>query len=210
MNLLSIDWSELSLQVVITFGHFLWQACAVGLMLVAIDRAVSFRLANDVNRKLGANSNFRYVAACVAFFSLPLCVAATFLWVHQTRGPILVASSDSDVSPAPSVEPMPSPKVIDLGPVLASDALPERAPLDMTGVELLDTSKDNASEVVASGKHSLRGCRHWHLGCASSISLDSPACSRDLASLYGGTRLRRTLQPITDVNVLEIIAAQAA
>jgi hypothetical protein len=27
MSRFSMDWSELSLQVMITFGHFLWQAC---------------------------------------------------------------------------------------------------------------------------------------------------------------------------------------
>ena len=47
MILPRIDWAELSLQVVITFGHFLWQACFVALLLAAIDlvcsRAPAFR-----------------------------------------------------------------------------------------------------------------------------------------------------------------------
>ncbi len=33
MSRFSMDWSELSLQVMITFAHFLLQACVVGLVL---------------------------------------------------------------------------------------------------------------------------------------------------------------------------------
>ena len=60
MNLLLIDWSELSLQVVITFGHFLWQACVVGLVLGLIDivsgRARALRFRTDKMQALRAQS----------------------------------------------------------------------------------------------------------------------------------------------------------
>ena len=40
MSLFSIDWSELSLQVMITFGHFLWQAFFVAILLVSGEQAL--------------------------------------------------------------------------------------------------------------------------------------------------------------------------
>jgi hypothetical protein len=41
MSRFSMDWSELSLQVMITFGHFLWQACVVGILLALGEQALA-------------------------------------------------------------------------------------------------------------------------------------------------------------------------
>ncbi len=133
-----IDWSELSLQVMITFAHFLWQACVIGFVLhVAeslrdskiLQRTTSVRDSQPIrdlqvagntrivqetksvrdsrtgrvsqgNKKCvslgetdlrGANS--RYAIACIAFFSLPICVIATFAWVHHSRAAIVMVAT---------------------------------------------------------------------------------------------------------------------
>ncbi|MDA1232611.1 MAG: hypothetical protein O2856_17715, partial [Planctomycetota bacterium] len=41
MSHFTIDWSELSLQVMLTFGHFLWQGCAVAIVLVILNATSS-------------------------------------------------------------------------------------------------------------------------------------------------------------------------
>ena len=130
MSRFAMDWSELSLQVMITFGHFLWQACVVGcVLLVAQHVAESLRdsqlLSHRGGRKRGVRgdgvslgetdlrgANIRYAIACMAFFSLPICVIATFACVHQSRGPILLIAVDpvgSSSSPVVSAnEAMPT------------------------------------------------------------------------------------------------------
>jgi heme exporter protein D len=40
MSRFAMDWTELSLQVMITFGHFLWQACVVGVVLFVAQHVV--------------------------------------------------------------------------------------------------------------------------------------------------------------------------
>lgn len=52
----TIDWSELSLQCMITLGHFLWQACAVMLLLMLVESIAEAR---------ASGPNGRYLAACV-------------------------------------------------------------------------------------------------------------------------------------------------
>ena len=103
MSRFSIDWSEFSLQVMVTFGHFLWQACVVGILLALGEQA--FEIVNGRTRALRSfettpdgsrrSASFRYTIACVAFFSLPICVVATFAWVHQSRGPIVLVEGDA-------------------------------------------------------------------------------------------------------------------
>lgn len=87
-----IDWSELSLQLVLTFCHFLWQACIVGLLL-----AIGLRLVSMRNRQATAVIN--YALACAAFFALPVCVLGTFLWIHQDRGNGVLTVNES-IQPA--------------------------------------------------------------------------------------------------------------
>ena len=41
MSFSIIDWTELSLQVMLTFGHFLWQAIVVAIILVIASHLAS-------------------------------------------------------------------------------------------------------------------------------------------------------------------------
>ena len=34
----SIDWSELSLQIMISFAHFMWQGCVVAILLLLAEQ----------------------------------------------------------------------------------------------------------------------------------------------------------------------------
>ncbi len=107
MSLPAIDWRELSVQVMMTFAHFLWQACVVGIILcVAQYAGESLRDSQLRRRRLSAVRNvslgetdlhgckYPYAIACIAFFSLPIGVIATFAWVHQSRGPFVLVSGD--------------------------------------------------------------------------------------------------------------------
>lgn len=78
----AIEWQILSLQLVVTFAHFLWQAVLVGAVL-----AVSLRLASQ------AESKTRYALACLAFLSLPICVVLTFATVCLDSDPIVVSET---------------------------------------------------------------------------------------------------------------------
>ncbi len=74
MNLnFSIDWTELSIQWMLTCGHFLWQAIAVAIVFLGIERLA------------GTRASFRYALACTALLSLPLCILLTFASIHSER-----------------------------------------------------------------------------------------------------------------------------
>ena len=84
---LSIDWQILSLQLVTTFAHFLWQGAAIGVVLAVVLRLWTQRPANT-----------RYVTACLAFAMLPVCVVATFALVNRNGDTIFVTRGDSQNS----------------------------------------------------------------------------------------------------------------
>jgi len=106
MSSFTMNWSELSLQVMLTFSHFLWQACFVGVALLAAQHLGDYLQDSQIFRSrrgagkpvsLGetdlSRANMRCMLATLAFFTLPICVAATFAWVHQSRGPIVLVAS---------------------------------------------------------------------------------------------------------------------
>lgn len=160
----SIDWSELSLQLVLTFGHFLWQACAVGLLLELALKLEAFR--NSYRQQPGAVESMEtpggdgmppihlverttirqdswadrasgathvrsaarnYGLACAAFFVLPVCVLATFCWIHQSRGAVLVGVGET-------MELMGTPKAdsrtLASQPLIASGEFVQNTPLE--------------------------------------------------------------------------------
>lgn len=107
-----IDWSELSLQLVLTFGHFLWQACVIGVLLELALKLEAFRksyrrqikrtaICQD-SRTEGASGTDHvksaaenYTLACAAFFILPVCMLVTFNLIHQSRVAVLVAVGET-------------------------------------------------------------------------------------------------------------------
>ncbi len=77
----SIDWTELSIQWMLTCGHFLWQGFVVAVAFLVIERLAANR------------ASTRYALACTAVLSLPICVILTFAFVHHARGAVLKTTS---------------------------------------------------------------------------------------------------------------------
>lgn len=240
MSRFSIDWSELSLQVMITFGHFLWQACVVGIVLCIADRFLifvssvrirgrdslvvppsggsgvtcreEFRLKAGLQTQTDGSlhsANIRYTIACLAFFSLPICVAATFAWVHQSRGPILLTKKD----PAESVT---HPAVFVIEPTAVA---PKDAIADVPALPPMAKAAEHVKAVVQPEAPSrVSNALPWmeelqtvapYLLIAYSIGVGFMLARFGL-SIVGSSRLRRTLQPITDSSLVKIIAEQSS
>ena len=220
MTRFSTDWSELSLQVMMTFAHFLWQACVVGFVLLVVQhvgeslrdsRILSHRRGRKKGVSLGETdlreANFRYAITCLAFITLPFCVIATFAWISQSRGPIFWAASESATSfMIPDVV---APQPI---PALESMAVPPLPTLEMPG----DTVIPNIEPLDVIG--SVPPLASWHdwfqsfapyLLIAYTIGV-GVMLARFGLSIVNSSRLRRALQPITDSSLVKIIAEQSS
>ncbi len=64
----------------LTCGHFLWQAIAVAIVFLGIERLA------------GTRASSRYALACTALLSLPVCIILTFASVHSVRESALKTS----------------------------------------------------------------------------------------------------------------------
>ena len=214
----SIDWSELSLQLVLTFGHFLWQAIVVGVLLEAVLRLAKLHtarssLTTDVETKAHSGAVMNHGLACAAFCLLPVCVVATFAWVHQSRGTVWIA-----VSRAAEVD------VVPLTELEQADSQPSAVmalPAPMPELPALETEMSTASLTVPS---------------QSAVAAVEPAPAatwieqlkpfapslligylvgaglllvRFGASLVGSVRLRRSVEMVTDSQLLAVIAKQS-
>jgi beta-lactamase regulating signal transducer with metallopeptidase domain/thiol-disulfide isomerase/thioredoxin len=193
MSAFNVNWSELSLQVMLTFGHFLWQACVVAITLLVVERLSSIVSRSTMNR--------RYTFACIAFFALPVCVVATFAWVHQSRGPVSWAASvptDSSAIPLANATELTSP--------LASTDSPVLLPLAEVAVA---TQMPNDGWVPAPSWMERIQSFAPYLLIAYAIGVGL-MLTRFGLSMVGSSQLRRTLQPIVDSNLLTIIAEQSS
>ncbi len=240
MSRFAVDWSELSLQVMMTFGHFLWQAFFVAIVLIIVEqlssivsRAVDSRtivsgraqaLRSKAVNQLASNlpapdglrrsaTKARYSVACLAFFSLPICVAVTFAWVHQSRGSFFLTAKDPIVSPAiasaieyPSNPPLASNSVpmstsADMlaEPPLPSEVrIPAAEPIDKPDFAISSTTWAERAQSIAP-----------YLLIAYAIGAGL-MLTRFGLSIIGSSRLRQKLQAVTDSNLLKIIAEQAS
>lgn len=198
---LSIDWTELCIQWMLTCGHFLWQGLAVGIVFVLIQRLAA------------THASTRYAMACTALLSLPVCVVLTFTLVHNSRGAIVrptvplnhnIASlsdssvNDSSAARSPTME-IDSP-IDDLGDATAipkttsnaddrlmayQAAMPQTAAM-MQRVRFLAPTI-SAAYVIAAGLLLLRM----------------------ILSLFGSFRFGNVAQRITDAQFLQVVSAQA-
>lgn len=219
MSRFAMDWTELSLQVMITFGHFLWQACVVGCVLLVVQHvAESLRDSRSLLRLRRGNvslgetdlrgANIRYTIACVAFFSLPISVIATFAWVHQSRGPIVLVASDPVESPSSSI-------------VSANEAIPTMANTDspvlpptatLTSAEVSATKPIEPPTLVLEPQTSpVQRIQAFapYLLVAYIVGVGF-MLARFLLAIIGSSRLRQTIQPITDAKLLKTIEEQCA
>ena len=85
MTLTQVAWQTLSMQLVITLVHFLWQATLIGVALALAQRLLPAK-----------RSNTRYLMACMAFALLPGCASATFVWVNRGGESIVAAKQFDD------------------------------------------------------------------------------------------------------------------
>lgn len=81
-----------SIQLTMTFMHFLWQGALVGLLFLVAMRFTS-----------RSSAQVRYLIACATLACLPLCVLVTFVVVNRNGGSIWIAAgpveTDSVVRP---------------------------------------------------------------------------------------------------------------
>lgn len=214
MSAYEIDWSELSLQWLITFSHFLWQACVVGLVLFVVQHAVESlrRHLHTRSRNMGnpvgceeselPPATIHYAIACLAFFLLPIIVVATFAWVHQSRGSIVAtASSLSPSEPATGSMPTMTDSGVSLMPPLAT---PTNAAIPIT-----ERSEQLTSEAIGSSQLPQIQAFAPYIVFAYAVGV-AFMLMRFCLSIIGSSRLRRTIQPITDSILLKVIAEQAA
>ena len=214
----SIDWSELSLQLVLTFGHFLWQAIVVGVLLEAVLRLAKLHtarssLTTDVETKAHSGAVVNHGLACAAFCLLPVCVVATFAWVHQSRGTVWIAVSraaEVDVVPLTELEqadsqpsavmalPAPMPELPALETEMSTASLTEPSQSAVAAVEPAP-----AATWIEQLKPFAPSLLIGYLVGAGLLLV------RFGASLVGSVRLRRSVEMVTDSQLLAVIAEQS-
>ena len=212
----SIDWSELSLQLVLTFGHFLWQACVAGVLLEAALRLAKLHTARserttDVATTASSGAVMHHAMACAAFFLLPVCVVATFAWVHQSRRTVLIL-----VSRAAEVDAVPIAGLDQTGSQpSAATALP--VPRSELPAHESGTSAASFSEPAQSAVAAPAPAATW----VEQLKPFAPSLLigylvgaglllvRFGASLIGSVRLRRSVEMVTDSQLLAVIAEQS-
>ncbi len=216
MSFSSVSWSELSLQIILTFGHFLWQACIVAIVLVIVEQLssmVSHRFLIGLSRNPStqhaprSSANFRYTTACVAFFSLPVCVVTTFLFVLQSRQPIGLTASvptKSLVIPISNADERGLPTVGSDTSKLIPQEMPTEAELSLTKPSGVPSPAVSAPLP----KYYLESMAPYLL-IAYSIGVGL-MLTRFGLSIAGSSRLRRTLPPTADSNLTKIIAEQSS
>ncbi|TWU06314.1 M56 family metallopeptidase [Stieleria varia] len=216
MSLPHLDWFELSLQVVITQGHFLWQACVVALILL-VAKHVGESLRDSQNRRQcrsddSSQSNLRddqrrartrYILACCAFFTLPLCVVITFAWVHQSRGSFIL-----DPVAAVEFQTVPSAGGIETNPVPASIRLPDLPPEQSLSETQRQVSEPvDVTVTVTPAISWIQRLQPYapYLLIAYTTGV-AMMLLRFSLSVVGSSRLSQAVDPITDSMVLSIIA----
>jgi len=193
----SIDWQVLSLQLVTTFAHFLWQGAVIGVMLAMVLRLCARR-----------SPNTRYVTACVAFALLPVCVGGTFALVNNNGDAIFVTHSDAQnsIQASPQLnrnaEP---PHLSQLVPLVTADEQSSAEPLNVTSqsvdAELAERFERRWSGLLSILSPYLFGV--YLVGVAVLLL-------RFGVSIPSSGRLRRACRLIEDATIVQIIAEQAA
>lgn len=193
----SIDWQVLSLQLVTTFAHFLWQGAVIGVMLAMVLRLCARR-----------SPHTRYVTACVAFALLPVCVGGTFALVNNNGDAIFVTHSDAQnsIQASPQLnrnaEP---PHLSQLVPLVTADEQSSAEPLNVTSqsvdAELAERFERRWSGLLSILSPYLFGV--YLVGVAAMLL-------RFGISIFSSGRLRRACRLIEDATIVQIIAEQAA
>lgn len=198
MNMsISIDWIELSIQWMLTCGHFLWQGLAVALIFLVIERLVATR------------ASTRYAMACTALLSLPVCVVLTFALINNSRGSVVKTTSpatdrasilnDSLVINSPAIAF--DPPVEDMGNV---PAIPPASTIENEGMAAVEAVAPQLIPVT----ERLRFLAP--LISAVYAIVVGLLLSRTGLSLLGSMKFGNAAQRVTDSQFLQVVQAQAA
>jgi beta-lactamase regulating signal transducer with metallopeptidase domain/biopolymer transport protein ExbD len=191
MNVSSILAASLSVRLMLTLGHFLWQGLAVamlaGLLLILLRRA---------------SSHARYVAMLIALVVMAACPVATFCVVGESAPddpktlkptaefPAALANSASTIQPASEV------------------LLESRVETESTGelTPLVDSPDLAPSESTADRPHNWQ--RFAPIAVAAYAAGVLILLARLAFGLHGGRRLCRRSKPVADKTILDELARQ--
>lgn len=192
----SIDWTELSIQWMLTCGHFLWQGFVVAIVFLAIDRLAT------------THASTRYALAYAALLSLPVCVMLTFALVHNSRGAVLKMTSSSINNPVSLDD-----SVATSSPKLMLDS-PIENPGNSTAIP---QTTSNAGDRTAAYK----AVTPQPLPFAQRVRFLAPVISAAYAiaagllllrmtlSLFGSLKISNAAQRVTDSQFLQVVSVQA-
>lgn len=226
MSSYTLDWMELSIQWLITCGHFLWQGLAVAFVFLVMERIATLVLAARINanqastlasakaeeRTAPSPAQVRYLLACLALLSLPICIVTTFGWVHNTRGSILKRIN-------PPINNTVS--LIDSPSTTADLFEGERLVADVKDVPPIPLASPRATEAVKASEEPSNKAESDVVPIYQRLRFFAPVLSaayamivgllllRTTVSLMGSVRLRKGSQQVTDPALLELIRTQA-
>lgn len=226
MSSYTLDWMELSIQWLITCGHFLWQGFAVAFVFLVIERIAMLRLVARINANLASTlayakadertdsspAQVRYLLACLALLSLPICIVTTFGWVHSSRGSILKRNNPS-INNTVSISDSPS--------TTAALFEGERLVADVKDVPPVTLASPRATEPVKASEERPNKAESDVVPIYQRLQFFAPILSaayamivgllllRTTVSLMGSFRFRKGSQQVTDPALLELISTQA-
>lgn len=226
MSSYTLDWMELSIQWLVTCGHFLWQGFAVAFVFLVMERIATLIQSARVNASRTATlaaskadestesspAQARYILACLALLSLPICIVTTFGWVHNTRGSILKRNNPS-INNTVSINDSPS--------TTASLFEGQRLVADVKDFPQIPLASPRANEPVATSEERASKAESEVEPIFQSLKSFAPILSaayamivgllllRTTVSLMGSLRFRNGSQQVTDPALLELISTQA-
>lgn len=226
MSSYTLDWMELSIQWLITCGHFLWQGFAVAFVFLVMERIATLLLAVRINanqastlasakaeeRTDSSPAQVRYLLACLALLSLPICIVTTFGWVHNTRGSILKRNNPPINNTVGLID----------SPSTTADLFEgERLVADVKDVPPIPLASPRATEAVKAGEEPPSIAESDVVPIYQRLQFFAPILSaayamivgllllRTTVSLMGSLRFRKGSQQVTDPALLELIRTQA-
>ena len=204
MNLSAILNSDVCVRMMLTLGHFLWQATAIALAALGIAWML---------RRSSANA--RYLVLLAALLAMAACPPVTFLVVG---GPAELVADTAPPAPETASEVAPptlagaeAPARAGMAPAIA-EAAPGQADIAV-GIDLPPAAAATTPEPSTSSAPPSQFWAGWqklapHLTLAYLVGVGLMLL-RLLVGLHGGGRLRQTSQPIADGDLLATLSRQA-
>jgi len=198
MTLLSVLDPALCVKLVLTLGHFLWQATGIAVLAAA---------AAWLLRR--AEARARYAMMAAALLLMAACPVVTFSTLRPPAEPRVVARLPEPPSPEPLELPFPGPVVGAREEAVAT--LDGAAKGEVTEpVKAAEEVACEASESAAPAGMEWHGWQELapHVTSAYLIGVVLMFV-RLLVSLHGGKRLRKASRPVDDPGLLAVLAERA-